>query len=193
MLNEVRLASLTPIFFQARPRCVIIRGKHAAKKGYRDTMRKILAWAAVILWMALIFFFSAQAAEQSDQLSIGIAEKIAEAVEKVIPGTGLVAEGMNHFVRKNAHFFVYLVLGALTVNALCTSGVRGLRGVAAAMAVCVLYAVSDEIHQIFVPGRSGQFTDVLIDSAGAAVGSLIIWFIRRKPKKTGNMADSTVR
>lgn len=146
-------------------------------------MRRILPWAAVILWMALIFFFSAQVAEQSDQLSKGIAEKIAEAVEKVIPGTGLVAEGMNHFVRKNAHFLVYLVLGALTVNAFCSSGVRGLKGIAAAMLVCVLYAASDEIHQLFVPGRSGQFTDVLIDSAGAAIGSLITGIIRRKPRK----------
>jgi VanZ family protein len=105
--------------------------------------------------MALIFFFSAQVAEQSDQLSKGIAEKIAEAVEKVIPGTGLVAEGMNHFVRKNAHFLVYLVLGALTVNAFCSSGVRGLKGIAAAMldmpAIC---SFQMRLHQLFVPGRT---------------------------------------
>ena len=147
-------------------------------------MRKILSWAAVILWMALIFFFSAQVAEQSDQLSTGITEKIVEAVEKVIPGSGLVAESMNHVVRKNAHFFVYLVLGALAANAFYSSGVRGFKGIAAALVVCILYAVSDEIHQLFVPGRSGQFTDVLIDSAGAAVGSFVICIIRRKPRKT---------
>lgn len=146
-------------------------------------MRKILPWAAVILWMALIFFFSAQVAEQSDQLSTGIAEKIAETVEKVIPGSGLAIESMNHIVRKNAHFFVYLVLGALTVNAFYCSGVRGFMGIFAALIVCVLYAASDEIHQLFVPGRSGQFTDVLIDSAGAAIGSLIIGIIRLKAGK----------
>ena len=45
-------------------------------------MLKLLSWATVILWMALIFFLSAQAAEQSDQLSSGITEKIVQAVEK---------------------------------------------------------------------------------------------------------------
>ncbi len=147
-------------------------------------MRKILPWAAVILWMALIFLFSAQVAEQSDQLSTGITEKIVKAVEKVFPGLGLITESMNHVLRKNAHFLVYLVLGALTVNALCSSGVRGFKGIAAALIVCVLYAVSDEIHQLFVPGRSGQLTDVLIDSAGAAVGSFAVGIVRRKPQKT---------
>jgi VanZ family protein len=156
-------------------------------------MRKILPWAAVILWMALIFFFSAQAAEQSDQLSTGITKKIIEAVEKVIPGSGLVAESMNHIVRKNAHFFAYLVLGALTVNAFITSGVRGFRGIAAALIACVLYAASDEIHQLFVPGRSGQVTDVLIDSAGAAVGAAIAGIIRRKPRKKKIEANNPVR
>ncbi|MGV8147186.1 MAG: VanZ family protein [Alkaliphilus sp.] len=39
--------------------------------------------------------------------------------------------------------------------------------------VCVLYAISDETHQIFVPGRSAQVSDILIDSVGAAVGILI--------------------
>ncbi len=156
-------------------------------------MRKILAWAAVVLWMALIFYFSAQVAEQSDQLSMGIADKIAETVENIIPGSGLAVENMNHLVRKNAHFFVYLVLGALTVNAFCSSGVFGIRGIAAAIAVCVIYAASDEIHQLFVPGRSGQFTDILIDSAGAAVGSLFTGIIRRKPKSTGSLAGSTTR
>ncbi len=143
-------------------------------------MRKILPWAAAILWMALIFFLSAQVAEQSDQLSTGITEKIVAIIENVIPNAGLVAETMNHVVRKNAHFFSYLMLGVLTANALRSSGMRGFKGVAAAFAICAIYAASDEIHQLFVPGRSGQFTDVLIDSAGALIGSGIVGILSRK-------------
>lgn len=47
-----------------------------------------------------------------------------------------------------------------------------------AFAYCFLYACSDEIHQLFVPGRSGKFTDVLIDSAGALLAVLVCFFIR---------------
>lgn len=145
-------------------------------------MRKILPWAAVILWMALIFYFSAQVAEQSDRLSEGITEKIVAAIGKINPDAKFVVESMNHLVRKYAHFFVYLVLGVLMVNAFRSSGIPGCKGIIAALAVCVLYAVSDEIHQLFVPGRSGQFTDVLIDSAGAAIGAFITVMIRRKSR-----------
>ena len=76
------------------------------------------------------------------------------------------------------------MLGALTVNAFCTSGVCGFKGIAAAGIVCVLYAISDEIHQIFVPGRSGQFSDVLLDSAGAVIGAFVVGNLRSKPRKT---------
>lgn len=146
-------------------------------------MRKILPWAAVILWMALIFFLSAQVAEQSEKLSTGITEKIIIVIKNVIPDAGLIVGTMNHMVRKYAHFFAYLMLGALTANAFSSSGVRGSKGIAAAIIVCVLYAASDEIHQLFVPGRSCQFTDVLIDSAGAAIGSFVVGWLRRKPRK----------
>jgi VanZ family protein len=123
--------------------------------------------------MLLIFLLSAQAAEQSSQLSNGITESIIAVIGKLIP-TGFTAENMNHIVRKCAHFFAYFVLGILTANALRSSGLRGFRLIAAALLVCVLYAVSDEIHQLFVPGRGCQATDVLIDSAGALIGTVIV-------------------
>ncbi len=143
-------------------------------------MKKILYWAAVILWMALIFFLSSQVAEQSNQLSTGITEAIVNTIEKIIPDSEYAVEGLNHIVRKNAHFIAYLVLGALTVNALRSSGVHGYKGIIAALIICVIYAASDEIHQLFVPGRGGQVTDVLIDSAGALIGSGIIGILCRK-------------
>ena len=49
--------------------------------------------------------------------------------------------------------------------------------------ISFIYACSDEIHQLFIPGRSGQFTDVLIDTSGALIMLLIIylWQKRKKP------------
>ncbi|KJS10357.1 MAG: VanZ family protein [Peptococcaceae bacterium BRH_c8a] len=142
-------------------------------------MIKFISWAAVFLWMALIFNLSAQVAEQSNQLSTGITEVIVKTLAQFAPGADFDIEGFNHIVRKNAHFFAYLMLGILVIYALRKSGVYGYRSVVIALGVCVLYAVSDEVHQLFVPGRGGQVQDVIIDSAGVSVGIGLYWVISR--------------
>lgn len=85
----------------------------------------------------------------------------------------------HQFLRKYAHFFIYLLLGVIVKNALSVSGVKGFTAFAIALGICALYAVTDEIHQAFIPGRRALVTDVLIDSAGAFVGivlySIIDW------------------
>lgn len=130
-------------------------------------MAKIISWAAVILWMALIFYFSQQQATASNELSTGITEVIIQTVEKIAPDMGVDLRSFNPIVRKNAHFLIYLVLGALVINALRRSGEHGYRGMVLSVLICALYAISDEVHQIFVDGRGPQVKDVLIDSAGA--------------------------
>ena len=136
---------------------------------YRNRIT-IISWTAVILWITLIFNLSSQAEEQSNQLSTGITEIIVKTVERIVPQTDLDIYKSNHIVRKSTHFFVYLVLGLLVMNALRRSGVYGYRSIVLALLICVLYAISDEVHQLFVPGRGGQVKDIIIDSAGATVG-----------------------
>lgn len=149
----------------------------------RKTIIIIISWAAVLLWMLLIFRLSSQVAEQSNQLSKGVTKIIVEAVEKVTPEKRVDIDIINHFVRKNAHFFAYLTLGLLVLNAIKRSGKkeRGLSGSTTALVkafgICVLYAVSDEVHQLFVPGRGGQLKDVLIDSSGSFVGIVLFMLI----------------
>jgi len=135
----------------------------------------ILPWVAVLLWMALIFYSSAQVAEQSKELSKGVTEAVVETIERVAPSRAaeIDIKRLHHLTRKNAHFFAYLILGILVLNAMRRSGVGGVRVVLITLLICVLYAVSDEVHQLFVPGRGGQISDVLIDSAGAAIGILV--------------------
>ena len=140
---------------------------------------KSISWIAVVLWMAFIFYLSAQVAEQSNNVSTGITEIIIEVVETVVPEKELDIKTVNHFVRKNAHFFTYFMLGILVVNALAASGVKGFKGIAIAFLICVLYAVSDEVHQLYVPGRGCQITDVLIDSGGALAGISLFTLLRR--------------
>ncbi|UAL47095.1 VanZ family protein [Sutcliffiella horikoshii] len=130
----------------------------------------IVSWGLVVGWMALIFYLSSQRGEQSADLSGGITEWVNEVVEQVAPDAEFKMDEISFFVRKNAHFFAYMSLALFTLNAIRRSGWRGSLSMGAAFIISVLYAISDEVHQLFVPGRSGQVSDVLLDSTGALAG-----------------------
>ncbi|MDN7241639.1 VanZ family protein [Planococcus sp. N028] len=148
---------------------------------------KLFSWAAVILWMGVIFLFSNQPAVDSSELSSGITEFILTVAEKISPEASNHVDALHHVVRKNAHFLIYLILGVLKINALKKSGVRKIQSIVFALMICVLYAASDEFHQLFIPGRSGEVKDVLIDSAGAVAGIAIYLLLHkaREMKKHG--------
>lgn len=132
--------------------------------------RKVFYWILVVLWMTLIFYLSHQPASKSNELSIGVTEKITGIVGKTNLNIEQNIRNFNRIIRKNAHFFAYLILGILTFNGLKDSKITGGRGFIIALIICILYAISDEIHQLFIPGRSGQVMDVVIDGMGSLVG-----------------------
>lgn len=78
---------------------------------------------------------------------------------------------LNRIVKKSAHAIGY---GLLAISYARALGARGWRGLALALALTLLYAISDEWHQTFVPRRTGNPLDVLIDLAGGVVG-LVVW------------------
>ena len=148
-----------------------------------------LSWVGVVLWMAVIFYLSHQPAAVSSNLSSDITEFIINAVEDVFPDTGIDIRDLNHIVRKNAHFIAYFILGILMVNAFKGSVLPRRRSVIWALVFSVLYAMSDEFHQLFIPGRSGEVRDVFIDSTGAFFGiAFFIGFrkIRKWNQKKGS-------
>lgn len=142
--------------------------------------RKILPWAIVILWMALIFLFSHQPATESAEMSSGITRLISNMIKAIASNFDLNQESLHHIIRKCAHFTIYLILGILVNNALKGNNISTLKCILLAFLICVLYAISDEIHQIFIPGRSGQISDVLLDSSGGLLGILILHIFRRR-------------
>ena len=124
--------------------------------------KNIISWIAVLLCMAVIFILSAQTADESQRLS-----------DRFIIIFGL--ELSSDFVRTCAHFLEYAGLSVLVYNALyrsfcCTKPVLS-------VAVSAIYAVTDEIHQLFVEGRAFQISDILIDSAGAVSGVTVLSII----------------
>ena len=152
----------------------------------RQQLQIILSWIAVLLWMFLIFVLSAQPAPRSNGLSQKVTEVIIEKVGLLVPldiKTSTTTDFINHFnhiVRKCAHVSEYFVLGALVTNAMKTSKVVKFKALIFSVLICILYAISDELHQLFVPGRGAQVMDVLIDSAGAIAGIGCIFLIKRR-------------
>ena len=152
----------------------------------RQQLQIILSWIAVLLWMFLIFVLSAQPAPRSNGLSQKVTEVIIEKVGLLVPldiktsTTTDFIKRFNHIVRKCAHVSEYFVLGALVTNAMKTSKVPRFNAFIFSVLLCVFYAISDEVHQLFVPGRGAQMMDVLIDSAGAIAGIGCIFLIKRR-------------
>lgn len=137
-------------------------------------LKIIISWALVISWMVVIFMLSSQVAEQSNELSTGITQTVIEIIQKATPFWEIGSEQLNHILRKGAHFTAYMILGMIVMNALNKSfGIRK-RHIFWGCMICVIYAVSDEVHQAFVPGRGPALKDVMIDSAGAFTGIIFM-------------------
>ena len=144
-----------------------------------------------IIWMMVIFSFSAQPAKESTETSL----KVGTMVGKVIkPGFSDLpkkeqirfAKKIEFPVRKLAHATEYAILGAL-MSLFFFSWNRKRHGLYGWL-WGILYAITDELHQSFVPGRSCQMTDVAIDSLGCLFGCTVIALlmsIRRKRWKKG--------
>lgn len=144
---------------------------------------KLLAVIFVACWMMLIFFLSHQPASVSSGLSSGITEFLLRFTIDIFPGSESHVEEFHTLVRKNAHFIAYLILGVLLVNALGRWKDLRKEKLMIAFVIAVFYAATDEFHQLFIDGRSGELRDVGIDSAGAATGIVMCWLIDRVIRK----------
>lgn len=144
-------------------------------------------WIPVLLVMALIFCFSNTPAEKVSQLSGPGIEQINKIIV-LITGKPVQEPGFDWL--KVGHVIGYFLLGASFHFAL--SQYPKLKGSQfLALALCFVYALTDEFHQMFVPGRSPRFTDVLIDSSAASLALLVIIIVRqiRKRRMETNMQN----
>ncbi len=152
----------------------------------RSARRLHLAVTAAI--MVLIFVHSAMPADLSSAES-GI------LVGLVLHLLGGDPERTSFFVRKCAHFTEYLVLGfslGLTVDdfiGVPQTGGGKAKNLLAAWGVGTLYACTDEFHQIYVPGRSGELRDVGIDCCGVLTGVLLYTAYRHLKSRQQAMAE----
>ena len=188
-------------------------------------MKKTISIALIIIWMAVIFWFSSMPGDESNTKS---KSTIKEVIETIIPRKKAekteetknnevneisqntqsqnqtetttnpetkdantmqtqqnqakqkelkeeqLIEKLNKPLRKCMHASVYFVLGILIFNCLKTFKISGGKTVIIPIGIAFLYACTDEFHQLFVDGRTSQFTDVLIDTFGAILGVALI-------------------
>ena len=124
-----------------------------------------------LLWMVVIFVLS----HQSASISSGQSGVFVEQLHHIAPSVD--QQLLTFLVRKGAHIFAYFVLGILTFNALWRVDLSKFKFnylLGLSIIVCALYATSDEFHQLFISGRSGEIRDIIIDSCAATVGVFII-------------------
>lgn len=146
---------------------------------------KYLALAVTLGVMALIFYFSAQPAAVSYKLSEAVTETVQASGRASWLPQWFDAQSFHANLRKWAHVYIYCALGAsMAVTVHCWAQKITLRQqFLLAAALCMLYAVSDELHQYFVPGRAMLLSDVGIDALGflpcAGAVLLLVWIRRR--------------
>lgn len=135
--------------------------------------KKMFKLTLLIGWMLLIFLFSNDTGEVSTKKSDGL---IIGTIEFLLERDLTDAEKIKYVdwfvtpVRKGAHLLVYFVLGYLMIYTLKEFRLVDKRTYIYAVILCMLYAVSDEVHQYFVPGRNAGVIDVVIDTVGAGLG-----------------------
>lgn len=145
---------------------------------------KLLSFVPTILLLYMIFGFSAQNGETSGSLSYRVSLFLVRLASPLLPAIASDeilmerAEMIHFFVRKFAHMTEYLLLALslqLPVTAWLSKFFAWKNRILLGFFATVLFAALDEFHQTFVPGRSGNFTDVCIDSIGAMIASLFLF------------------
>ncbi len=152
--------------------------------------KTIILGILLIIWMGVIFYMSSDNGDESGEESSRVVSFIVSTYDKVV---GSSEETINYhksdefmgqatfIFRKICHFSEYLILSIISFAFIeSLNKLKLLLCLLYSFIFSVIYAITDEIHQTFVDGRSGQVTDVLIDTSGVIVGCLIIYFIYKK-------------
>lgn len=154
-------------------------------------LKKVILWFLVIGCMSLIFLFSSQEAPESKETSSGLITAVVRFFDRdcSISKTEMnsINEKFTFIVRKGAHFSIYALLGCFILLLLNEYKIYSTNSVFIASLISLIYACSDEIHQRFVAGRSGELRDVIIDFVGAIIGCLITVILKLifRRKKNG--------
>ena len=150
----------------------------------KSKTKKIITIILIILWMTLVFYLSNQISDESSKLSGGITKAILNFFN-VLEGKTLEQQSaIETIIRKLAHYSIYALGGILILLHVNLYKIKTNKKVIISWLIGTVYAITDEIHQLFVPGRSGEIRDVCLDSLGVITG-IVIMLLILKLKKEG--------
>lgn len=149
-------------------------------------LKNILIIVIIVLWCGVIFYASSRTSSQSNGKSKKIVAETVKItatitnklnISKVDLSNDIWVNNMvkkiNKPFRKLCHATVYLILSILIMIGLKIFNIDIKKAMLIAVGICFLYSLTDEFHQLFVSGRTGQFSDCLIDTLGATIGVII--------------------
>ena len=139
----------------------------------KRTIGLILSWALSAGCAVCIFLFSAQTGAESADVSGEVMGPFARIL------TLLFGEQGHNVFRKFAHFFIFAALMFFVYHALYRTRSRNRLSAVLPFVICVLYAVSDEVHQLFVPERACRVFDVGVDALGCVFGGLCFYLLAK--------------
>ena len=147
----------------------------------RKTVLRIISIIFVLAWMVVVFLLSHEAANESSETSSGFITAIIKLFNRNIEQQELdkIVLVVQPIVRKLAHFTLYTI-GGMLINIMFINFKEYITKIKlTSFLLGATYAITDEIHQLFIPGRSGEIRDVLIDSSGVILGVFIVYLLTR--------------
>jgi len=135
-------------------------------------MKKLIFFIPVVLWMVIVFKFSNEPADTSQLTSLNITKKIVKIISKneITDEKDELVQRVDKIVRKTAHYTLYAIGGFLIMIYIYQYKITENKKILYSILTGSIYACTDEIHQVFIPGRTGEITDVCLDSLGVATG-----------------------
>ena len=169
------------------------------KKLDKKIQIKVVKIILIIIWMITVFRFSNQGGTESSSTSAKVTKVIVDVVvnDKKEENKVQFANKIEKVVRKFAHYTIYTIGGVLIMNYAYTTDKTKKQQTFGSLLFGAFYAVTDEVHQYFVPGRSARAFDVGIDTLGVITGIIIFTIIisiinkiRNTKKKNENILEN---
>lgn len=151
-------------------------------------MKKGLFIIFILIWGTVIFMFSNSDSYSSNTLSKSIGEAIIDITSSLNiiniddENRYEIIMFINKPIRKIAHMFEYFILSLLLFN-FFKKFKLGKKKYYITAGICFLYSIFDEFHQTFINGRTGQFSDCLIDMIGAMIYIILVYFSNKRRKR----------
>lgn len=143
-------------------------------------LKKYIYLILIILWMITVFLFSEQNGEESSKISNETTKAIIQFTNKTSES---LVEKINPYIRKLAHFTLYLIGGLLIANYTRTFDIKTNKKIIYSIVFGAIYASTDELHQLFIAERSASIFDVAIDTLGIMTGVIILFtFLKLRSK-----------